>query len=203
MKNLTWNQICGIGIFLLMGVSVFDKIYSIIPSFDWTLVIIRPITIFSLFLTSIVLILLTPATVIYDKLSLLIISIFSAWLQLMVLFLSLINDKIFGLMIFNQNNMELYSKVYYPSIGTIIGMFAVSIGGLIALFNTNKFLGRIRKVGIITLLLGITGLIGTVCHIPMLYFETEFSNGMALFTSLSFVLTGLGFIFCNTPLSKK
>ena len=199
-----YNQLVGIIIFTIASLYLINRLE---PSFlrginSYNEITMKPITMFGLILSSVILYFITPTTKLYDKISTLIVSISSIWLQLLVFFLCVVNSKLFNLFLNNNNNNNTLTLEYYPSLGTIFCFFLISCGGLIALFNTANFVKRIRKIGILLFIMGGFGIIGNLFDIPILYYQSGFSNGMALISSISIFLCGLGFYICNKQIVK-
>lgn len=203
--GISTNEIMG-GI--IMAIVLLFAANSILPIHAYDINVnptMKPISMFGLFLTSVMLIFLTNSSKLYDKLSMLIVSICAVWLQLIVFMLCLSHGKIFGVFMDSDtilNNTKL-STDYYPSIITILCFFIISCGGLVSLFNTPNFIKRIKKLGGILIFFGSIAIFGHIFSIPALYYDSHISNGMNIFTSISLSLCGLGFYNCNKEILCK
>jgi PAS domain S-box-containing protein len=91
-----------------------------------------------------------------------------------------------------------------PSVGTVIGFLALSLLGCLIALGTAEIKLMLYILGALQTTIGGIALLGHLTAVPALYYEIDrFSEPMSLFTSLLFILLGLGFVFLSVGSLKQ
>ena len=82
-----------------------------------------------------------------------------------------------------------------PSIGTMLNFLVIAIAGILTMLDLLKIDKVLQVLGVIIIAISSSSIFGYVIGIEQFYYVIEgYSSGMAIHTSINFILLGIGFL---------
>jgi hypothetical protein len=126
-------------------------------------------------------------------------------LILVIIFGTVLTSIIFGLRtgiedLFSQENLKPSSTFVpgRPSLMTLFNFWLIATAGLLVLFNPRRILSYLKKIGILITFISVTAIIGYLLRVPAMYYLIpNVSTGMAIHTSILFLIAGISFMLLS------
>jgi hypothetical protein len=103
-----------------------------------------------------------------------------------------------------ETHYDMWSRIpYMPSIMSLAVFLIIAIVRLCLFSHYTRALKALRVVGWGVLIIALLALVGNVFGIQTLFYVTKYSGGMALVTSILFILIGIYYIIFTSILRTK